>query len=363
MSMRILIDARCVGEQVSGISRHAVGLISKIFEIDSTNRYILLVRNAGVSQFGNARENVEIKILDVVPYSLKEQIVLPKILKEIDFDLYYTPNYTVPLFIDRPFIFTIHDLIHLIFPRDYTIFHRIYYALIIKRLCERARYVLTVSNSSKADIVRFFKTPQEKIIVNYNGVSEKFFPGKKDEAKKYISERFGIEGKFILWVGNDKPHKNLGGVIKMFSLLSQEECFLSLICIGSKNIKNSRNSVMKRVFSPSIQGDGDLVNFYRSAEVLVVPSLYEGFCLPVLEALASGCPVVTSNVSSLPEVVGDAGIMVNPDNVREITDAVLRILRNDSLRDELIKKGIEQAKKFSWESSAKNLLRIFSAIQ
>lgn len=354
--MQILIDARCVEKNLSGISRHAVSIVTKIFEIDNTNRYKLLVRNCGINHFHDLPENVELIVADIRPYTLKEQLVLPQILKKIDYDLYYTPNYTAPLFIHKPIVFTIHDLIHLIFHQHYTVFHRIYYMVIIKKLVMKAKFIFTVSESTKKDIIKFFDVPDEKIIVNYNGVSEGFNPGQKNQAKRYVRERFGITGSFVLWVGNDKPHKNLEGVLKAFNSLLRVNPSISLVCVGSKKIDEIKSRSSQRIFNPVPNTDEDLINLYRSAELLVVPSLYEGFCLPVLEAFACGCPVVTSNTSSLPEIAGDAALLINPEDPEEISMAMEKILKDQVLREELIRKGIERAGQFSWRRAAEKVL-------
>ncbi len=356
--MRVLIDSRCVTTPFHGIARHAVNIVKNLAEIDKKNQYILVLQEGGIRFFENLPENFAIKKISINPYTLSEQMLMPFYLKE-DFDLYYTPNYTAPVLLKRPIIFTIHDLIHLLFSEGYSFFHRLYYNLIIKNLCDKSLKIVTVSESSKRDIVRFFNLPDDKIIVNYNGVDEKFSPGERDSALRYVRERFGITERFLLWVGNPKPHKNLDNTLKAFEILKRNFNSIKLVLVGAE-IKGNRKN--EDIIVANVSSDNELVALYRSAEVLLAPSLYEGFCLPVLEALACGCPVVTSNVSSLPEVVGDAGIMVNPGSADEIAGAVLRILNDRSLRQVLVNKGIDRAKRFKWRDSAKNLLRIFQEI-
>ncbi len=347
--MKILIDARCVGINIHGIGRHGINVIRNLLSMDNKNEYILIVSKDGARHFNKLTGNFRMKEVNIRPYGIAEQLLLPVVLKSIDFDLYYTPNYTAPILLNKRFVFTIHDLIHLIFPEDYSIFHRIYYRRIIAPLLRRSLKILTVSESSKRDIVKFFSVPEEKILVVYNGVDERFSPGDRDEARNLIAVKYNIKGRFLLWVGNKKRHKNLHGAINAFREIKKNYNDLKFVAILKEK---GRGNPSEDIFMIDVDNDDDLIAFYRSAEVAVLPSLYEGFCLPLLEAMACGCPVVTSNVSSLPEVAGDAGILVNPEDVNDIVRGIKRILDSEEERRNLIEKGLIQSKRFSWRDTA-----------
>ena len=361
--MKIVIDVRCITGRMHGIGRHAVNIINCLAQIDRENKYLVLIRKQAIENFKNLPDNFKIKTVDIKPYTIAEQIMLPLILKKEDFDVYYTPNYTAPLFLNKPVIFTIHDLIHMLYPHDYTFFHRIYYRVVVKKLAKKCYKVLVVSNSTKSDVIRLLEVPSDKIIVNYNGVDERFSPGDRKKSLEYVFQRFGLNRKFILWVGNEKPHKNLKNTIEAFKIVSNSISDLHLLVIGAPEQKYQTESIDEKVHFLKISSDDDLVALYRSAEALVVPSLYEGFCLPVLEAFACGCPVLTSDRASVPEIAGDSAIFVNPEKPGEIAEAIGSIITNPSLKESLKRKGIERAKQFLWKISAEKLLGIFENIK
>lgn len=357
--MRILVDLRCVENQIHGIARHGIGIIRTLSALDAGNEYILLVNNNGKEHLGMLPENFSIVVSDIKPYGLSEQVFLPIIMKKLNFDIYYTPNYTAPVFLNKKFLFTIHDLIHLIFPDDYSVLHSIYYKRIIKPLADKASRIFTVSENSKKDIIRFFDLKERKIIVSYNGVDEDFKPGDKEESRHSLRKKFGIEGRFLLWVGNRKRHKNLSGTIKAF--LKVKDKFNDLKFVGLMN-EREESKPQDNIYFTNVRENGDLIAFYRSAELLIFPSLYEGFGLPALEAMACGCPVVASNVASIPEVCSDAVFYVDPFSVESIAEGMVRVLSDDNLRRKLIKNGLERAKNFTWERSAREHLKVFEEV-
>jgi len=355
--MHIIIDGRCITENMHGIGRVAINLTGNLFKIDRENNYTLLLQTHGLRWFKEVPQNVKIKLINIPPYSIKEQLLLPRILKNLDFDLYYTPNYTAPVLLDKPIIFTIHDLIHLIYPRDYTFLHRIYYNVIIRKLCEKSLKIITVSDSSKKDIMKFFNVVPEKIIVNYNGVDEKFSPGDKNLAIRFIEEHFGINPPFLLWVGNPKPHKNLKNTLRAFEILGKKFPDLKLVLVGAEHIEIESRG---KIYPINVNADDQIINLYRSAEVLVAPSYYEGFCLPVLEAFACGCPVVTSARGSIPEIAGDAAFYADPNNPEDIAEGIHKIMTDSEYRRQLIVRGNERAKVFSWQEGARRILDVFN---
>jgi glycosyltransferase involved in cell wall biosynthesis len=266
---------------------------------------------------------------------------------------------------------TIHDCIHLMFPQYLP--NRLAYAYARAQMwaaARRSHSILTVSEASKRDILHLFNVPPEKIVVVYNAIDSHFSVTPSDEAVARVRERYQLDHRFVLYVGNIKPHKNLIRLIEAFDELRRGELDdLKLLIIGDQISKLPAlrravhlHKLHKHVRFLGYLGDDQLAILYRLASVFAFPSLYEGFGLPPLEAMASGTPVVTSNVSSLPEVVGDAAVLVNPYDVDAIVDGLRRVLTNPALAAQMRQKGIERAREFSWERSVAKTWGVYQQI-
>jgi glycosyltransferase involved in cell wall biosynthesis len=234
----------------------------------------------------------------------------------------------------------------------------------------RSARVLTVSEASKRDILRFFDIPPEKVSVIHNAIDERFgMPPPEDEVVR-VRERFQLDHDYLLYAGNIKPHKNLERLIEAFHQLRHEGFDqLRLIIIGDEITKFAalrravhRYKLHKHVRFLGFVPDQTLAVLYRLASVFVFPSLYEGFGLPPLEAMASGTPVVTSNVSSLPEVVGDAAVLIDPYDPAAIADGIRRVLTDACLRSDLVARGHARARLFSWGESVSRIRAIYGAV-
>lgn len=296
--------------------------------------------------------------------NISEQIELPlKLNKYKNEAIFHSPSFVSSPFIKCPTIMTIHDLNHLKFPEYYTKFHKHYYNYIVKSSALKAKKILTVSEFSKKEIVNWLNCESEKVVVTYNGVDENFKVIKDNGKLVNIREKYELPQKFVLYIGNLKPHKNISNLIKAIKNINQE---IILVINGKVNEILDKiieeNHLEREIKFIGYVDDDDLPALYNLAELFVYPSLYEGFGLPPLEAMACGCPVITSNTSSLPEVVGDAGILVNPYDVDEIAKAIDLILSNENLRNELKEKGLEQAKNFSWRKTAEGTLKVYEDV-
>lgn len=234
----------------------------------------------------------------------------------------------------------------------------------------RAKKILTVSEASKSDILRFFGIPSSKVTVIHNAIDEHFYLEPDEADIERVKERYQLHEPFLMYAGNVKPHKNLERLIDAFVMIRQDGYDdLKLLITGSEISKYAelrravhRHNLHKHVRFLGYQSERTLAALYRLANVFVFPSLYEGFGLPPLEAMASGTPVVASNLSSLPEVVGDAAVLVNPYDPRSIADGIENVLDDQSLRETLIEKGAIQARSFSWAESTKKLHNIYREI-
>jgi glycosyltransferase involved in cell wall biosynthesis len=230
---------------------------------------------------------------------------------------------------------------------------------------KRASHVIATSQHTKKDLIKYMRIPESKITVIYDGIDHNIF-------KLYDVNLRILDRPYILYVGSERPRKNLGSLFEAFAVLKKEIPNLNLLKVGSAGrYDRYRKESQRKLVCLGIGLDvafieyvseHDLASYYRSAELLAYPSLYEGFGLPPVEAMACGCPVVTSNVSSIPEVVGDAGILVNPHDVNSLIQAMKRVLTNSRLRDEMVRKGLEQVQKFSWEKTAELTLQVYNKV-
>jgi glycosyltransferase involved in cell wall biosynthesis len=265
-------------------------------------------------------------------------------------------------------VVTIHDCIHLMFPEYLPGRLALTYARAsITLASRRATRVLTVSESSKRDILRFVDVPAEKIDVIYNAYDERFGIEPREEDVIRVRERYQLHDEFVLYAGNVKPHKNLERLIEAFNIVRRRGLdHLKLVLIGDEISKYAalRRAVHKHQLHKYVRFLGylpeeTLAVMYRLAGVFVFPSLYEGFGLPPLEAMASGTPVVTSNVSSLPEVAGNAAVLVDPYDPDAIADGIAQVLCDETLRHDLRAKGLARARQFSWEASVMRVREIY----
>jgi glycosyltransferase involved in cell wall biosynthesis len=260
--------------------------------------------------------------------------------------LFFSPGYNSPLGWPYPFVFALHDLNHLCVQDNSNAAKRAYYKYIIRPACHRAAFVLTVSEYSKHEILAWAKVKQEKVINVGNGVGLPFTPVGRKHDPGY---------PYLLYVGSRKPHKNLPRLLKAYSISGiRRDVRLVLSGYPDQQILGEieRLGLSGDVVFATSPDDADLADVYRGALAFVFPSLYEGFGLPPLEAMACGVPVLAANVCSMPEVVGDAGLLVDPHRIDGIADGIRRLVQDLTLRDELRQKGLLRAQLFSWEETA-----------
>jgi glycosyltransferase involved in cell wall biosynthesis len=300
-------------------------------------------------------------------YSIKEQMLLSYLVP--DCDLFFSPHYNIPLLPIRAKkrLVTIHDVYHLAYRQELNVAQKIYSRIVLSLAVRLSDKVITVSNFSCNEIIRYTKSRKDKIEVIYNGVDYKKF---KSAEKKTESVKRIIHGNYILFVGNVKPHKNIKRLVESFEIVLKEFPELKLVIVGKKEnfitgveglkeLLDNKNLNQKVIFTGYIE-DEDLPSVYKNSELLVFPSLYEGFGLPPLEAMASGVPVVASSAASIPEVCGNAALYVNPYSIFDIADGILGILKNESLKNQMTLKGYERAELFDWETSVQKHIKIMN---
>jgi glycosyltransferase involved in cell wall biosynthesis len=368
-SVRIGIDARKLHD--FGIGTYIRNLLQELARMDHETDFVILSRPDDSVAVTTLGENFRVVKETAGNYSLAEQVKIPLDLHRERVDLFHAPHYILPPLVRCPSVVTIHDCIHLMFPQYLPNRWSLAYARTsITLAAKRSTRVLTVSESSKRDILRYVDIPPGKIDVIYNAYDERFRDEPNEEVVARVRERFQLEDQFVLYAGNVKPHKNLERLIEAFHLVrSRGLDHLKLIMIGDEisRYTSLRRAVHRHQLHKYVRFLGflpldTLAVLYRLAGVFVFPSLYEGFGLPPLEAMASGTPVVTSNVSSLPEVAGDAAILVDPYNAASIADGIFRVLTDDSLRLDMKRRGLERATQFSWESSVRRVREIYGQV-
>jgi glycosyltransferase involved in cell wall biosynthesis len=367
--VRVAIDARKLHD--FGIGTYIRNLLRQLARIDCSTEYVLLCQQADLDVAEQLGPNFRTVLEPSPNYSLREQIRVPWVLRRVRPDVYHAPHYVLPAGVHCRSVVTIHDCIHLMFPQYLP--SKAAYAYARASLWAAARRsdcILTVSEASKRDILHFFNVPPEKIVVVSNAIDEHFWVTPLEEDVERVRERYQLEHQFVLYVGNIKPHKNLVRLIDAFADLRKcgfDE--VKLLIIGDEISKLPalrravhRHKLHKHVRFLGYVSDETLAILYRLAAVFVFPSLYEGFGLPPLEAMASGTPVVTSNVSSLPEVAGGAAVLVDPYDVDSIADGLRRVLADPALAAELRRRGLERAREFSWARSVEKTRQVYKEI-
>jgi glycosyltransferase involved in cell wall biosynthesis len=367
--VRIAIDARKLRDY--GIGTYVRNLLRHLARLDRTTDYVIVCHRVDEEVVSQLGPNFH-ALLDSSPgYSVREQVTIPADLRRAHAELFHATHYVLPPLTPCPSVVTIHDCIHLRFPQYLP--HRFSYAYARSSMwvaAHRSARILTVSEASKRDILSYFRIDEKKIDVIPNAIDERFWaPPAGDEVER-VRQRYQLDAPFVLYTGNIKPHKNIERLIEAFYLLKKrgfEE--VKLLIIGDEISKYAtlrravhRYKLHKHVRFFGFVQDKTLAILYRLARVFVFPSLYEGFGLPPLEAMASGTPVITSRVSSLPEVVGDAALLIDPYDPEAIAEAMDRVLSDAVLRADLRERGLVRARHFSWERSIGRVREIYQEV-
>jgi len=367
--MRIAIDARKLHD--FGIGTYVQNLLRQLARLDADSDYVLFCRKEDRDALSALGPNFRISVDSSTPYSVREQASIPSHLLRERVDVYHSPHYVLPPLVPCRSVVTIHDCIHLMFPQYLpNRLAYVYAKTFMWWAAHRSARVLTVSEASKRDILRYFDIPEEKVTVIHNGLDERFRVPPPDAEIHRVRERFQLDERFILYAGNVKPHKNVERLIDAFHVLHTNGFeHLKLLIIGSDISKYATlrraihtHDLHKYVRFLGFVSDETLAALYRLAAVFVFPSLYEGFGFPPLEAMASGTPVVASNLSSLPEVLGDAALLVDPYDANALAGAIRRVLVDDTLRRELSARGQAKVQEYSWEEAARRVRQIYQEV-
>lgn len=372
-SVKIAIDIRRMTE--FGVGTYIRNVVRTLGRLDHETTYFLIGSAAKVKEIGPLPPNFHTVPITEPERSLKSFLAFRAIVKQLKVDLVHIPNlFSVPRLLPCPYVMTVHDMLeHLSRARQQTGFWGAWHFHWTKRVLRGAARIFAVSNFTKIEIEKLFGIPPERIEVIYNAIDERFLHGHATPAdRQLIAQRYQVTYPFLLYAGRISPHKNVTRMIEAFSALKAElekdRAFpdLKLIIIGDDLSGNPdlRRTVVRSAMQNDVRFLGFvpievLRTFYDAAKIFVFPSLYEGFGLPPLEAMAHGTPVVTSNVSSLPEVVGDAAVLVHPENVFELMRGLHRVLLDQPLREKMKERSYRQASKFSWEKSVRRIREVY----
>lgn len=286
-------------------------------------------------------------------------------------NIFFSPTHYAPRISPVPTAVAIMDLSYIHFPEMFTkkdLFQLIHWTAYSAK---QAEVIFTISQSSKRDILKYYQVPEERVIVTYPGIKQESVIMKQESGIEEIKNKYGISDKYVLFVGTIQPRKNIERLIKAFDRVLKEDRHtnLQLIIVGKRGwlyesiLKRPKElGIEEKVIFLNFVPDEELDILYRNALCFCLPSLYEGFGLPVLEAMKRGCPVITSKVSSLPEAGGEAALYFNPESVEDIAEKITELINNESLREKFIQKGFEQVKKFSWKKTAQETLELLQEV-
>jgi glycosyltransferase involved in cell wall biosynthesis len=369
--MRVAIDIRRAGDYGSGT--YVRNIVNQLARQDGDSQYLLIGRQRHLAEFDPLPKNFTLLEYPHEPGTFHTHLHLPWLLRKRGVDVLHMPWFYAPAMVPARLLLTVHDLSDVLTPQVGTTppvqAGRLFFA---RRALRRADHIFAVSQSSKRELARTFGVAEDKISVVYNAVDERFLNEPMPADAELILERHAVTSPYVLYAGNIKPQKNLARLIEAFAVAKAELRGhpelgqLKLLVIGEALTRHAdlRRAVVRARVREDVRFLGFvppqvLRVFYSRAQAFLFPSLYEGFGLPPLEAMAHGTPVLTSNVSSLPEVFSDAALLVNPENVFEIARGIRQILTERPLRETLIRNGYECVRRYSWERAAQLVRRAY----
>ncbi|MCD6519611.1 MAG: glycosyltransferase family 4 protein [Anaerolineae bacterium] len=368
--MRIGIDYTAAVRQHAGIGRYTRELVAALAKLDHSNSYILF--SAGRPERTTWPKNFRLRSLPLSDRHLAilwQRLRLPLPIECFlgKIDLYHSPDFVLPPVLCARTLLTVHDLSFLRHPECFPAPLLEYLTQAVPRSVQRADLILADSQSTRQDIIELLHIPPERVAVIYAGVDPRFQPSRQDPSAEKVLQRYNIPRPYLLGLGTLQPRKNFARLIKAYHLLRQRWHIPHHLVIGGtrgwldEEIDQTIQELdlTQEVHLIGFVADEDLPILYSMADLFVFPSLYEGFGIPVLEAMACGTPVVTSSTSSLPEVAGEAALLVPPTDVEALAEAMAKLLEDEELRADLQRKGFLQIKRFTWRKAAQKLLQIY----
>ena len=355
--MKIAIDTQTILGQKTGFGFYVKNLIDNLKKIDPENEYILLAPSTE-------------KDFSTPQRFIWDQFKVPSLARSARVDILHQPCFSAPIFYSGKIVITVHDLISMHFPKNLPFASRMFYSRWMPFTYRRADKIIAISEDTKQDIITRLHIPKEKIEVIHSAVSPVFKLIANENVLQKVKDKYKTGNKFILDVGTLEPRKNLPFLVRAYHLAIQKAGIPHNLVLGGKKgwyyddlfrlIKDLK--LEDRVIFTGYVDEEDMPALYNAADLFAFPSLYEGFGFPPLEAMACGTPVISSDTSSLPEVVGEAGILLGPENEELWADKMIEVIQNPSLRQKMKEKGLQQAKRFSWEETAKKTIAIYREV-
>jgi len=369
--MIICFDARFLGAEGTGIRRYSSELLSHLLEINDRNHFLVLTPKDACSQMAlDQRPNVDVLLSNARVARAQQQLSVPLQLRSCKMDVYHYPFYDPPLIPGTPLVVTIHDLKYVKFPWLFPGIRRMKSIMIrsaMRVATQRASAVIAVSKHTKEDVVNLLHVPAHKVHVVYEGVSR--LPPSNDptRAHEYLRSLGVGPESYYLFVGELRPHKNVVRLIEAFAQMGNNSIKLLIVgkrysnyCLPMRRVQAL--GMQNRVQFLSLVTDAQLAVLYRHALAVVLPSLYEGFGLPILEAMSVGTPIIASSRVSLPEVAGDAALIVDPLSTPDIRNALVLMAENGALRTRLAGAGRRRSEQFSWKEAAAKTLQVYKSV-
>ena len=367
--MRIGIDARLVYYNRAGIGEYIVQLAQALAHAKSSDDKIVLLQSRKDETSIVEGEGVCRKSLWTPSHNRFEQPALSFELSRLRLDILHSPDFIPPFRRNCASVITIHDLAFLLYPHFLTKESARYYGQ-IDQAWRRTDHIIAVSEATKQDSIKMLGVPEKKITVIHEAANPIYRPVPAAEAVNYVKDRYKLDKDYILFVSTIEPRKNLPGLLQSYRRLRDDYKRDELLVLAGANgwlweevyeTVNRLNLEDHVAFLGRVPSE-DLVYLYNAARLLVHPSFYEGFGLTPLEAITCGTPVIVSNTAALPEIVGDAGLLIDPHDIEGLTVAMMRLLTEENLRKDLIKKGFKRASIFSWEKAAKRTIEIYHKV-
>jgi glycosyltransferase involved in cell wall biosynthesis len=378
--MKIGIEAqRIFRKKKHGMDMVALELIRNLQQIDKENEYVIFVKPDEDNTVIQETANFKIVELQGGAYPFWEQVALPKAAAKHGCQVLHCTSNTAPLFCKIPLVITLHDIIYMESSAmdiirssgsNYQKFGNIYRRLIVPRLVRKSKKIITVSNFEKDCIGKFFGMQNDiRLTTVYNGVSEYFQPVTDASTLKTVKEKYKLPDNYVFFLGNTHPKKNTKGALAAFSqFLKQTGSDMKLVMIDYHKTELEKllqeigdAELISKIVLTGYIVNQDLPAIYAQSQLFLYPSLRESFGIPLIEAMACAVPVITSNTSSMPEIAGDAAILIDPYKPEEITAAMIKVFNDNNLRTTMIADGLMQAAKFSWKAMAQDVLKIYKA--
>jgi glycosyltransferase involved in cell wall biosynthesis len=371
--MRIAIDATALPPILGGAGNYILRLVAGIRALETGDRVFVLAKTQDVDRLGPWTAGVEpVAVrLGARPVRLAwEQTLLPRALGRLDIDVLHSPHYTTPLYAVRARrVVTFHDMIFLLYPEYHLRTKVVFFRTMIRLAARRADHVIADSNATRDDAVRLLGMSPTSITTVPLAADKRFVPNLDAHRVDEVCCRYGLQRPFILTVSTLEPRKNLTAAIRTLARIRESGLDCSLVIAGVKGWgysatfqELSRSDIARYVTVLGFVPQDDLPALYKASAVFLYPSRYEGFGLPTLEAMACGTPVVASNRSSIPEVVGAGGTLVDPDDIEAMAQATAHLLRNPSARAEHSRRAIRRAAEFSWEQTARLTYGVYERV-